>query len=221
MDTDTATTDRRALILLISLLTFLVLGAFVSHDRTGEVILAVGLGIALGAATAELSGNSRVRLPGLFLACAASAGLVFCAFYPVRWVLAANWTLLMLFFGFIAVNLFSYLGRPGRITDGRIYASVSLYLMIATFYFALFNLLETLNTGSFLENGLRVGDAVSRRSLLYFSLVTITTLGYGDIVPATQPARIFAALEAVTGVLYIAITVARLVASYQVGNDEG
>ena len=60
---------------------------------------------------------------------------------------------------------------------------------------------------------------MSKHSLLYFSLVTLTTLGYGDIVPLTQQARVFAALEAVTGVLYMAITVARLVAAYKAAVD--
>jgi len=50
---------------------------------------------------------------------------------------------------------------------------------------------------------------------LYFSLVTLTTLGYGDIVPVRPFARSLATLEAAAGILYIAITVARLVAAYQ------
>jgi voltage-gated potassium channel Kch len=61
---------------------------------------------------------------------------------------------------------------------------------------------------------------VPRATLLYFSLVTLTTLGYGDLLPVTPFARIVAALEAVTGVLYIAITVARLVAAYQRTENE-
>lgn len=56
---------------------------------------------------------------------------------------------------------------------------------------------------------------MTRAFHLYFSFVTLTTLGYGDIVPATPLARILAVLEAATGVLYIAITVARLIAAYQ------
>jgi voltage-gated potassium channel Kch len=56
--------------------------------------------------------------------------------------------------------------------------------------------------------------------LLYLSLATLTTLGYGDIVPATPIARMVAALEAVAGVLYIAITVARLVAGYRSDKPE-
>ena len=214
-----ATKDRRALLLLLSLLLFLILGAFVSHDRTGEIILAVALGIALGTATLELSEKHSLRGPGIVLATATVVLLIAAELHPTPPVRAATWGLLMVSFGFIAWNLFTYLGRPGRITNGRIYASVSLYLMIATFYFALFNLLETVNHGSFAETGMPPGAQVARRALLYFSLITMTTIGYGDIVPVTQPARIFAALEGVTGVLYIAITVARLVASYQISEE--
>jgi Ion channel len=218
---DTATQDRHALYLMISLLLFLILGAFVTHDRAGEGVLALALCVALAAAALELSENRTMRWPGIFLAGPTAFVVLLSTFHQVRPLLAAKWTVLMSF-GFIAVNLFLYLGRPGRITNGRLYASVSLYLMIATVFFALFNLLETLDSGSFSENGLPAGSPVSRHSLLYFSLVTLTTLGYGDIVPVSQQARIFAALESVTGVLYIAITVARLVAAYQTtGGDQG
>jgi hypothetical protein len=51
--------------------------------------------------------------------------------------------------------------------------------------------------------------------LLYFSLITLSTIGYGDIVPLSGEARILAALEGVTGVLYIAITVALLVSRFR------
>ena len=46
---------------------------------------------------------------------------------------------------------------------------------------------------------------------LYYSFVTLTTLGYGDIAPVTMPARMLASLEAMTGQVYLAILVARLV----------
>lgn len=213
--------DRHALYLLLSLLFFLILGAFVTHDQKGEAILVISLYVALGAAALELSERPALRRPGILLAGATGIVLIVATMHPTPLLQAAKWAALMLALGFIAVNLFLYLGRPGRITDGRLYASVSLYLMIATIFYALFNLLETLNPGSFGESGMRVGSAVSRQALLYFSLVTLTTLGYGDIVPLSNQARIFAALESVTGVLYIAITVARLVAAYQSSGDQG
>ena len=48
-------------------------------------------------------------------------------------------------------------------------------------------------------------------NLSYFSFVTLTTLGYGDIVPVSGPAKTFSTLEAIVGQLYIALLVARLV----------
>jgi Ion channel len=217
---NTATQDRHALILLLSLVVFLVLSAFVTRDRTGEAILIISLGLTLAAAALELSDKPSMRWPGVLTAVTSSIFLLLCIVSPTHELLVATWIILGLTFAFVVVGLFAYLGRPGRITNGRIYASVSLYLMIATFYYAIFNLMEALNSGSFIEAGVAAGTPVHRHALLYFSLVTLTTLGYGDIVPATQPARIFAALEAITGVLYIAITVARLVAAYQIAADD-
>ena len=156
-----------------------------------------------------------MRWAGIFLVSSTAFALGLGTFRPVRPLLAATSALVTISFGFIAVNLFLYLGRPGQITNGRLYGSVSLYLMIATVYYGVFNLLETINPASFSELGLPAGSPVSRHSLFYFSLVTLTTLGYGDIVPLSHQARVFAALESVTGVLYIAITVARLVAAYK------
>ena len=51
--------------------------------------------------------------------------------------------------------------------------------------------------------------------LLYFSLITLSTIGYGDVVPLYAEVRILAALEGITGVLYVAITVALLVSAYK------
>jgi len=212
--------DWHALFLLISLVVFLILTAFVEHKGPGEVILVCSMGVILVAAVLEVSENATMRWPGMLLAGASALVLVLCVFYPLRPLLVTSWVLLMSTFGFVVVCLFSYLGRPGRISRSRIYASVSLYLMIGIFYYALFGLIEALHGGSFVENGQAPGTPLPRQSLLYFSLVTLTTLGYGDITPVTRQARILASLEAVTGVLFIAITVARLVAAYQAGGDE-
>ena len=68
-------------------------------------------------------------------------------------------------------------------------------------------------SGSILHNGATVTDQQSE--LLHFSLVTLSTMGYGDIVPLRGEVRMLAALEGVTAVLYIAITVALLVRVYK------
>ena len=72
-----------------------------------------------------------------------------------------------------------------------------------------YSVLESIQPGSF-----TIGEGqidVGRRLYIYYSFVTITTLGYGDITPTTDLANSFSFLEAVTGQLYLAILIARLV----------
>ena len=91
---------------------------------------------------------------------------------------------------------------------------MSNYLILGMFWFSVYNVIETIHAGSFVQMAPHLTN-VHGGTLLYFSLITLTTVGYGDVLPATPTARAFAALEGVSGVLYIAITVARLVAAYQ------
>lgn len=209
------TQDRRALFLLVSLLIFLVVSALVTQDRAGLIVLLFALYAILVCALLELYERKGRRWPAISLAGCSMLVSVVCVVHPVRPLLIAGWLLLAILFGIVSVGLFSYLGRPGSVTSARLYASVSLYLILATFYYAVFNLLETVHPGSFMEAGLPASAEIPRHALLYLSLTTLTTLGYGDVLPVTPLARILAVLEAATGVLYIAITVARLVADYQ------
>lgn len=208
--------DRHSLVLLISLIVFLILSSFVSeHHLLGDIVLAVSIYITLVTGTLELSQKRNWRWPGTVLAGISMLIMVIHFFYPVHLLMVANWIFLAAFLGFVSVALFSYLGLPGSVTSGRLYGLVSLYLMLGVFYFAIFNLLETVHPHSFAEIAFPASHETSRHSLLYLSLITLTTLGYGDIVPVTPLARLVTALEAATGVLYIAITVARLVSAYQ------
>src|SRR6202007_1813765 len=70
---------------------------------------------------------------------------------------------------------------------------------------------------AFSPGSIQIGSHPADRQteLLYFSLLTLSTIGYGDIVPISGEARVLAALEGVTGVLYIAITVAVLVGRFR------
>jgi len=208
--------DRYSLMLLISLIVFLILSAFVrEHHVLGEGFLLISMYVALVACTLELSQRKNWRLPGIILAAISMSVMLVHFVHPTRMSMAANWFFLAAFLGFISAALFSYLGLGGSVTSGRLYGLVSLYILLGVFYYAIFNLIETVHPHSFMETAASSPDKVTRHSLLYLSLITLTTLGYGDIVPVTPAARMFAAFEAITGVLYIAITVARLVSAYQ------
>ena len=86
-------------------------------------------------------------------------------------------------------------------------------------WFALYSAIDVFFPGAILQNNPAVTDRHSE--LLYFSLVTISTIGYGDIVPVYGEVRMLAALEGVTGVLYVAITVALLVSAYKQQGTSG
>ena len=84
--------------------------------------------------------------------------------------------------------------------------------MLGLLWFALYCTVSGLYQGAILSSQ-RLIDRQSE--LLYFSLATLTTLGYGDVVPVYNEVRMLAVLESVAGVLYVAITVAILVSSYR------
>ena len=91
--------------------------------------------------------------------------------------------------------------------------AISVYLLLAVTWALLFRLIEGAQPGSFALPDENIYANVNQ--FVYFSLSSLTTLGYGDIAPLTPVARIWSTLEAVTGVLYIAVLVARLVSLYR------
>jgi len=100
---------------------------------------------------------------------------------------------------------------PGRITSQRLQGAVVVYLNIAICFAFAYCLLLELSPTAFV-NVQRVDDGrVEFATMLYFSLTTLTTTGFGDIPPVHPIARSLANLEAVLGLFYIAITIARLV----------
>jgi hypothetical protein len=99
---------------------------------------------------------------------------------------------------------------PGRITIRRLQGAAVVYLNLATIFASLFSLIWELNPAAFTLPAAPV-ETSRLATMLYFSLTSLTTTGYGDIAPLDPFARGAANLEAMTGLFYLAITVARLV----------
>jgi hypothetical protein len=100
---------------------------------------------------------------------------------------------------------------PGRITLRRLQGAVVMYLNFATIFAAAYGLIWDLSPGAFANLVVQEGGPQEVGSMLYFSFTTLTTTGYGDIVPVDPFARSLANFESVLGQFFIAITVARLV----------
>jgi hypothetical protein len=100
---------------------------------------------------------------------------------------------------------------PGRITLHRLQGAVVIYLSLATIFASAYSLIWELSPGTFANVFAQVGGPEEVGTMLYFSLTTLTTTGYGDIVAVDPFARSLANFESVVGQFYLAITVARLV----------
>jgi Ion channel len=100
---------------------------------------------------------------------------------------------------------------PGRITFHRLQGAVVVYLSLATIFATAFSFLWELVPGAFANLPPAALGPSEFATMFYFSLATLTTTGYGDIVPLNPFARSLAVLESVIGTFYLYITVARLV----------
>jgi uncharacterized membrane protein len=113
----------------------------------------------------------------------------------------------ILFFGFIVVIILSFVLKQAQVTLNVIYAAIVVYLSLAMMWGMIFILVELLQPGSITLGQTGEGSF----HFFYYSFVTITTLGYGDITPKSEIARSLALLEAVIGQIYLVVLVARLV----------
>lgn len=168
--------------------------------------------VLLSGAIASAYHHGRAKLVGIL-----ASFLVFLSFFLAQryssealpYVAAAE----ILFMLVVALSLLGQVFSPGEITLDRIFGAISVYFLMALAWGLGYVLLENLYPGSFAGRLLAEGGHVP--DLVYFSYVTLTTLGYGDIVPATPVARSLSLLEATVGVLYMATLVARLVGLYR------
>jgi hypothetical protein len=105
---------------------------------------------------------------------------------------------------------------PGPVDRERLAAALSLYLLVGLIFALLFALVDKILPGSFHFTDSRAHDPSDKTftELVYFSYVTLATLGYGDIVPLSGPAKGLAILEAIIGQIYLVVVVARLVSLY-------
>lgn len=119
------------------------------------------------------------------------------------------------FFVYVTVVTLSYVLKDQRVTADTLYGAICVYILLGITWSFFCVLAEAVFPGAFSfvsEN--RVNNFLDWPDFLYYSFVTLTTLGYGDITPIIQTSRNLAFLEAVSGQVYLAIIVARLVAMY-------
>jgi hypothetical protein len=121
------------------------------------------------------------------------------------------------FFLIVTLVVFSDVLGSKRVTMNTVFGACCVYLLMGLGWASVYSTMEAVQPGSFAietwppEPVAAVYDSIDSQ-LAYFSLITLTTIGYGDIIPVSPQARTLAALEGLIGQLFLAIIIARLVA---------
>jgi hypothetical protein len=194
-----------------------VLPAAAAHSRA-RLLVAIGVSISLAAILYAARGSGRLLWIGATLFVLALAGW---------WREALGLPAIMdsvgtccgaLFYGFSAAALWAPVFRSRRITEDTLVGTLCIFLLACLSFALAYLLAWELDPAAFSFTSWDPGSH-ALADFVYFSFVTATTLGYGDVVPVATWVRSLVILQSVAGVLYASISVARLVALHAAGGE--
>ncbi|NIO04671.1 MAG: two pore domain potassium channel family protein [Proteobacteria bacterium] len=198
----------RFLFLLISILLLFVVRPFLEGYIGIGILLEVFFSFILISGAYAVSRKKYLFIIGLLLGIAAFVTRWSTHFVQTSSLPLVGNSFMIVFFVYVTINLLSYLFSEREVTADVIMAAVCGYIFIGLIWAFVFSVIEALQPGSF---RLVEGQTTEVANFTYYSFVTQTTLGYGDITPLTAPARSISLLEAIIGQLYLAVLIARLV----------
>lgn len=215
--------------LLVALLAGMVIRPFFDNSIAASGIFTVYMAVVLlGSLYAigiedRVSGRTRERTVGRFVVAAVlgvigMTGRVSLRTHHSRYLLLFLTVCWIVFLGIIAFAILGRTLRARHVTFDTISAALCVYMLIGLAWAFIYTALFVFDKGafSFPHNevlGTTTFDEAHHvlSALMYYSFVTLSTVGYGDITPVSSTARSFSALEAIFGQFYIAILVASLV----------
>ena len=198
------------LLIIFGIGPLLAFGLPISSTLAGFVLLLVIFFVIVAAP--NLGPMIAIILALLFNAASAFLAREPGATVATYWVNAAGTILSITGLSWVVITM---VFSPGPIDRHRIVGAIVLYLNVALAFDAMFRLIAGVSPGAF--GGLPPGLDMAQLSgdLMYFSMTTLTTVGYGDIVPVHPVARSLANLEGLVGQLYPAIILARIMTLYR------
>jgi len=207
-------TTRRFELLLVLLLLFLGIAPLINSHVVSGVLASF---VLISTVSTMCEGRVFARFGWVLASCSILALWGADISGRIELVIASGY-LDLTFYLIMTTAILAYVFRSTEVTLEVLAAAICAYLLMGIGWTNLFVVIENHVPGSFSSGALASEVAGGLQNVhdqqghfSYFSLVTLSTLGYGDITPVTQPARMLAALEAIIGQLFIGVLIARLV----------
>ena len=199
---------HRFLYLLIALVGFITLVPVLGELGYGGMIFSIFYSTILLSAAYAVSERRGYFILALVLASPALVLGWINRFLGSPWLEFVAHVFTVFFLVLVAMLIVSHVLKAERVSREKIFGALSVYLLLGVICAFLYIIVDFLVPGSF-----RYGQdgVLTSAEMVYYSFVTLTTLGYGDIVPIAPSVRALATLEALTGQLYLTVLVARLV----------
>jgi Ion channel len=206
--------------LLLALLALMLLLPYVPETPTGVTIFLTGVCAVLVTGVVAAGVTRRRRILALGIALSTVLCLVAYSLTRAPWLgLAARLTFLAFHLVITWSLLRTVLDHP-TVQRNTLYGAACTYLLVGFAFATVYAVLEDVHPPALAGNPTRQGSArLLPADLVFFSFMTLTTVGYGDITPISAEARLVAVLEAVSGVFFLAFLVSRLVALYRAEAD--
>ncbi|WP_269540211.1 potassium channel family protein [Cerasicoccus fimbriatus] len=196
--------------LLAALVVLLVLVPVFDNDTWGAPVLGIISMLTLVLALRTIAHELRTLIIGLVLGVAGYGASTYAYIMDTSPLLALPFQLA--FYGFVNLSLLREILTAHKINADTICGGICVYLLLGLNFAIIFSAIEFIQPGSLMVSNSFDQDGVKTpMDFVYFSFVTLTTLGYGDIVPVSNAARSAAIATSVSGVLFIAVFIGRLV----------
>jgi hypothetical protein len=203
--------------MLVALILLIVAAAFIEGFPGGELIEAILMSLFFLSAVLAVGGRHRMLLMTAGLALPAIAAKWLNHLQPEKFPPAIFLVIGIVFLVVVVVNTLRFVLRAPRVNSEILCASISAYLTLGLLWGLAYRLVSSLSPAAFSFNSTQVlAQPMEGFTAFYFSYVTLSTVGYGDITPVSHVARMLAVTESMTGTLYVAVLIARLVALYSI-----
>ncbi|OPY10603.1 MAG: Ion channel [Syntrophus sp. PtaB.Bin138] len=206
---------------LAMLVLLIVIFPFIELMSYGVLVLSLLLTLVLLSALPAIGSRRSTLVWGIALAVPAVAGKWVNYFRPDLMPPEIFLVSAALFCGFVVMHLLRFVLIASRVSLDILCAAIANYMMLGLLWSFAYQLVAQIFPDSFsFVLGAAPRQVPTGFEAFYFSFATLMTVGYGDIIPASNVSRMLAITESVAGVFYVTILVARLVAIYSAEGEK-